>query len=58
MSTMAMIDILFVSVVLGGVFYWIFVAPRRARRRRHEEMYGRPVGHFRTWDAGARKRER
>ena len=36
MSTAAMIDLLFVAVVFAGVMYWIFVAPARARRKRHQ----------------------
>ena len=59
MSTAAMIDLLFIAVVLAAVLFWIFVAPARARKKRHAEMFGE-TGHFRSWDPdiGARKRER
>ena len=59
MTTAAMIDILFVAVVFAAVLYWIFVSPVRARKRRHEEMFGE-TGHFKAWDPNidARKRER
>ena len=54
-----MIDLLFIAVVLAAVLFWIFVAPARARKKRHAEMFGE-TGHFRSWDPdiGARKRER
>ncbi len=59
MTTAAMIDLFFVAVVFAAVLYWIFVSPVRARKRRHEEMFGE-TGHFKAWDPniGARKRER
>ena len=56
MSTIVIIDLFFIAAVFGAVLYWIFIAPGRARKRRHEAMYGQQVGHFRTWDAAARKR--
>ena len=59
MSTAALIDLAFIAVVFGGVLYWIFVSPERARKKRHEEMYGQ-TGQFRAWDPGigAKRRER
>jgi preprotein translocase subunit YajC len=59
MSTAAIIDLAFIAVVFAAVLYWIFVAPARARKKRHLEMYGQ-TGHFQAWDPniGARKRER
>ena len=59
MSTAAVIDILFVAIVFGGVLFWIFVSPMRDRKRRHQEMFGE-TGHFRAWDPGigAKKRDR
>lgn len=57
MGTLA--NLVFIAVVFAAVMYWIFVVPERARKRRHQEMYGQS-GHFRTWDPniGARKRDR
>jgi len=54
-----MIDLVFVALVFGLVLFWIFVSPVRARKRRHQEMFGE-TGHFRAWDPGigAKKRER
>lgn len=59
MSTAVVINLLFIAVVFAAVLYWIFMSPKRARKKRHMEMYGQ-TGHFRTWDPdiGARKRER
>ena len=59
MITTTMIDIFFVALVFGAELYWIFIAPVRARKRRHVEMYGQ-TGHYQAWDPniGARKRER
>ncbi len=59
MSTLVMIDLLFVAVIFGAVLYWIFIAPARARKRRHAQMYGQ-AGHFQAWDPGigAKKRDR
>ena len=59
MTTAAMIDLVFVALVFGIVLFWIFVSPVRARKLRHQEMYGE-TGHFLAWDPniGARKRER
>lgn len=59
MSTAALIDLAFIAVVFAAVLYWIFVSPARARKQRHQEMYGQ-AGHFRAWDAGigAKRRER
>lgn len=59
MSTAAIIDLAFIAVAFAAILYWIFVAPVRARKKRHQEMYGQ-TGHFQAWDPniGARKRER
>lgn len=59
MSTTEMIDIFFVAAVFGVILYWIFIAPARARKRRHAEIYGQ-AGHFQAWDPGigAKKRDR
>ncbi len=59
MTTTAVIDIVFVALIFGLVLFWIFVSPVRARKRRHQDMFGE-TGHFRAWDPGigAKKRER
>ena len=59
MSSAVVVDLIFVALVFGAVLFWIFVSPVRARKRRHQEMYGQ-TGHFQAWDPniGARKRER
>lgn len=59
MTTSAVIDIIFVALVFGGILFWIFVSPVRSRKRRHQEMFGE-TGHFRAWDPGigAKKRDR
>ena len=59
MTTAAIIDISFVALVFAAALYWIFVSPVRARKRRHQDLYGQ-TGHFKAWDPdlGARKREK
>ena len=58
-NTIAMIDVGFVAAVFGAILYWIFIAPDRARKRRHQEMHGQ-AGTFQAWDPGigSRKRDR
>ena len=61
MAPGSLLALAFVVVVLGGVFYWIFVAPGQARRQRRDALHSDLARtHTQAWDPniGARKRER
>ena len=59
MTSAAIVDLIFITLIFGIVLFWIFVSPVRARKRRHQEIYGQ-TGHFNAWDPGigAKKRDR
>jgi hypothetical protein len=59
MTTATVIDLVFIALIFGVVLFWIFVSPARARKRRHQEMYGE-TGRFQAWDPGigSKRRER
>ena len=54
-SGLHLLEIALAIAVVGGLYYWLFVAAPRANAQRREELMARREAH-QAWDPGGRNR--
>jgi hypothetical protein len=54
-SGLHLLEIALAIAVVGGLYYWLFVAAPRANAQRREELMTRREAH-QAWDPGGRNR--